>query len=122
MIEIKENIKKCGSGFDTLHSFQGWKIAFISHASQYGDLSVLKRHLETDEAFLLIKGDAKLYFSDGDENPSELLLEKEKLYVVKSGTWHHLKLSLDALLLAVENSNTTKENTETKNFNEKAVN
>ena len=122
MIEIKENSEKCGSGFDTLHSFEGWKIAFISYASQYGDLSVLKRHLKTDEAFLLINGEATLYFSDDGEKTKRLLLEKEKLYVVKRGTWHHLKLSLDGLLLAVENSDTTKENTETKKFNEKAVN
>ena len=113
MIEIKENPKK-GSGFDALHEFESWKIAMITSAEQYGELKCLKRHLLTDEAFLLVRGEATLFTADGDEAPLPTPLDKEKVYVVKSGTWHHLKVSEDALLLVVENSNTTKENTEGK--------
>ncbi|MBR2870722.1 MAG: cupin domain-containing protein [Clostridia bacterium] len=113
MLEIKDNPKK-GSGFDTLHQFDGWKVAFVTYAEQYGELKAVKRHTQTDEVFVLIKGRATLYTADGDEQLVKTTLEKEKLYVVQKNTWHHLQVSDDALLMVVENSDTTKDNTQTK--------
>ena len=113
MIEVKENIKN-GSGFDTLHVFDGWKVAFITYAEQYDELKLLKRHTQTDEVFVLIKGEATLYSADGEQPLVLTKMEKEKLYNVKKNTWHHLSVSKDALLIVVENSDTTKENTQTK--------
>ena len=113
MIEVKENPKN-GNGFDVLHTFEGWKTAFITYAEQYGELKIVKRHTQTDEAFVLVKGEATLYTADGDEPLQTTVLEMEKLYVVQKNTWHHLKVSKDALIVVVENSDTTKENTESK--------
>ncbi len=113
MILIKGNPKN-GNGFDTLHTFENWKVAFITCAEQYGELKVVKRHTKTDEVFVLVKGEATLFTADGDEPLQATVLEKEKLYVVQKNTWHHLKVSEDALLIVVENSDTTKENTESK--------
>ena len=113
MIEIKEN-PKGGLGFDILHEFEGWKVAFITSAEQYGKLNVVKRHTKTDEAFLLVKGNARLFTSDENEPLTATELKSERLYVVKKNTWHHLKVSEDALLIVVENSNTSKENTESR--------
>ena len=113
MIEVKENPKN-GNGFDTLHAFEGWKVAFITHAEQYGELKLVKRHTKTDEAFVLVMGTATLYTADGDEPLVETKMEKEKLYVVQKNTWHHLQVSKDALLIVVENSDTTKENTQSR--------
>ena len=113
MIEVKENPKN-GSGFDTVHTFEGWKVAFVTSAEQYGELKVVKRHAKTDEVFVLVKGSATLFTADGDEPLQTTVLEKEKLYVVQKNTWHHLKVSEDALLIVVENSDTTKENTQSK--------
>lgn len=113
MILVKENPKN-GNGFDTLHTFECWKVAFITHAEQYGKLKIVKRHTQTDEVFVLVKGEARLYTAYGDEPLVQTIMEKEKLYVVKQNTWHHLKVSEDALLIVVENSDTTKENTQSK--------
>ena len=113
MIEIKENPKK-GSGFDILHTFEGWKVAFITCAEQYGELKLVKRHVQTDEIFVLVKGSATLFTADGDEPLTRTALESEKVYNVKQNTWHHLQVSEDALLIVVENSDTAKENTESK--------
>lgn len=118
MIEVISN-KKGGTGFDVLHTCGAWKLAFISHAEQYGDLKQLKCHTETDEAFLLIKGDAVMFTSEDGKTIEKTDLEKEKLYVVKKNTWHHLRVSSDALLLVMENSNTSKENTNTLTLKEK---
>ena len=113
MILVKENPKN-GNGFDTLHTFEGWKVAFITYGEQYGEMKLLKRHTQTDETFVLVKGEATLYTADGDEPLQTTVLEKEKLYVVQKNTWHHLTVSKDALLIVVENSDTSKENTESK--------
>ena len=113
MIKVKNNVK-LGSGFDVVHEFEGWKIAFITSANQYGKLQVVKRHTQTDEVFILLKGSATLYTADGDSPLEVTRLEKEKLYIVEKNTWHHLKVSDKAVILVIENSNTSKENTETK--------
>ena len=113
MIEIIENPKK-GSGFDAIHTFEGWKVAFITYAEQYGEMKILKRHTQTDEAFVLVNGKATLFTADGDEPLVTTVLEKEKLYNVQKNTWHHLQVSKDALLVVIENANTAKENTESK--------
>lgn len=113
MIEIKNNPKN-GSGFDLVHNYEGWKVAFITCAEQYGELKVLKRHVKTDETFVLIEGYATLYTADDDQPLTATHLQKGKLYVVKKNTWHHLKVSDDGLLFVVENSNTNKDNTESK--------
>ena len=117
MILVKENPKN-GNGFDTLHTFEGWKVAFITHAEQYGELKIVKRHTQTDEVFVLVNGEAILYTADGDEPLQTTVLEKEKLYVVQKNTWHHLQVSEDALLVVAENSDTSKENTESKEIKE----
>ena len=116
MILVKENPKN-GNGFDTLHTFENWKIAFITCAEQYGELKVVKRHTQTDEVFVLVKGEATIFTADGDEPLVETKMEKEKLYVVQKNTWHHLQVGKDALLIVVENSDTTKENTQSRTVN-----
>ena len=111
MIKIKEN-PLGGTGFDTLHTFDGWKTAFITSAPQYGQLKVWKRHLCTDETFILLKGNATIYTLDENGKTVETPMQAEKLYVVEKATWHHVQVSNDALLFVVENSDTSKENTE----------
>ena len=120
MIEIIEH-KKSGSGFDTMHTYDAWKVVFITYAEQYcefKDAKLVKRHTETDETFVLIKGNATLYTRDFEEPFLKTELEQEKLYCVKKNTWHHLSVSKDALLVVVENSNTIIANTERKSLAE----
>lgn len=111
MIEVKHDIKE---GFSTQFTFEGWKVAYITYSSQYDEMKIVKRHNLSDEVFLLLKGSASLFTCDRQipDNFIETNLEKEKMYNVTKGTWHHLKVSKDALLTVVENSNTTKDNTD----------
>ena len=116
MIEIKDNPKN-GNGFDTVHTFEGWKVAFITHAEQYGPLKEMKRHMLSDEVFLLLEGCATIYtLKDEGETLVETQMEKGKLYNVQKGTWHHVQVSENALLAVVENSDTSKENTQKRAF------
>ena len=120
MIEIIENPNN-GNGFDVLHTFEGWKVAFLTYADQFDELKVIKRHTLTDEAFLLIKGSATMYTASGNEPLKKTEMEKDKLYIVKKNIWHHVKVSEDALIFVVENSNTTKENSEAKILTEEEI-
>ena len=112
MITINDKISK--NGFSVLYSNNNWKVAFITFAEQYGKMKVVKRHNLTDEIFVLIKGKATLFTSD-EKIPNNFTiteLQLQKLYNVIKGTWHHLTISDDALLVVVENSNTSNENTD----------
>ncbi len=111
MIKIKEN-PLGGNGFDTVHTFESWKTAFITAAPQYGKLKVWKRHLRTDETFILLRGSAVIYTLDEQGRMVETQMQAEKLYVVEKATWHHVQVSVDGALFVVENSNTAKDNTE----------
>ena len=112
MILIKDTILP--QGFSTQFVSDGWKIAFVTFAEQYDQLKVVKRHNLTDEVFVLIKGSATIYSSD-QQTPTEFTktdLQPQKAYNVVKGTWHHLQVSKDAMLVVVENSNTSKDNTD----------
>ena len=111
MIAIKEN-PLLGSGFDTVHTFEGWKTAFITSAPQYGQLQVFKRHLCTDEVFVLLRGNATIYTLDEQNKLVETPMLADKIYVVEKATWHHVQVQENASLFVVENSNTNKDNTE----------
>ena len=75
MIKIKQNVK-LGSGFDSAHEFEGWKIAYITSAEQYGDLKVVKRHTQTDEVFILINAGINAGFPKRISQPFTLFYYK----------------------------------------------
>ena len=96
-----------GSGFQTLAAYDGWKVCFSRYSENAS--SAMKRHLKTDEVFVLLAGSAALYVED-----ESVQMEHCKVYTVKKGLWHRMVLSQDATVLVVENSGTTAENTETR--------
>lgn len=98
-----------GEDFNTIMTSGSWAIAMMRYSERLSsfDISELHRHNETDEAFILLEGNATLYEYDVPHK-----LEKRKVYRVKKGTWHQMVLSRDATVLVVENSNTTSENTD----------
>ena len=96
-----------GGDFKAVLTYEGWKIGILRHSDRFSDFKVKERHLETDECFVLLEGSATLY-----ENDTPYEMQKCKVYNIKKGVWHHIVVSRDATVLVVENSNTTKENTE----------
>ncbi len=110
MIEV---LKYEGEDFKKVLSFESWAIGLINWSERFSDFKVLERHLETDEAFILLKGEATLYT---DEESVEM--EKGVVYNIPKGVWHHIVMSRDATAMVVENDNTSKENTEKKPVNQ----
>lgn len=113
MIEATENY---ASGFYPMAKTDKWQVAYITYSDSYDEPKELKRHMTTDEAVILIRGSATLYTFENDK-VSCIEIRKNVLYNIKQATWHHLKLSHDALLIAVEDSNITKETTERMTVN-----
>lgn len=99
------------SGYKSLVSYNGWRVAIANHHEKWtdGQITYVERHLLTDEVFVLLKGKGSLYIGDDRKRYD---LEQGKLYCVKKGVWHNMALSKDAQVLIVENDDTCKENTE----------
>lgn len=96
-----------GTGFRTVHEFEGWKVALIRYNPSAQGNADVQRHRLTEETFVLLEGEAVLY-----EEDVPYPMVKTKVYTVERGAWHRIAVSEDGLVLVVENSNTSKENTE----------
>ena len=109
MIEICDYT---GEGYRPLVDFESWRVAFLRYNERFSKLTELERHLETDEVFVLLEGDATLYTRDENGAIHPFVMAKRTVYNVKRGIWHHIVVSAEATVLVVENANTTKENSE----------
>ena len=98
------------------HSFEGfravmesgeWKIGLLGYSERFSALTEMERHLLSDEAFVLLDGEATLY-----ANEEKLCMKPYAVYNIPKGVWHHIVLDRDAKVLIVENRDTSKENTE----------
>ncbi|MBQ7363256.1 MAG: hypothetical protein IJW48_02270 [Clostridia bacterium] len=100
-----------GEGYLPAMSYDGWRVAFANYAERFDKekFTYLERHLLTDEAFVLLSGEASLVIG---RDLFEVRLERERIYNVKCGEWHALWLSRDAKVLIIENDGTGRENTE----------
>ena len=65
--------------------------------------------METDEVFVLLDGNATLIIG---EEKKQYVMEKNKVYNVLAGTWHHIYTDEQAKVLIVENVDTGLANTE----------
>ena len=111
MIEI---LGYMGEGYRPLVDFEGWRVAFLRYNERFSRLLEVERHLETDEVFVLLTGSAVLYTLDPSGTVCLCEMEPCTVYNVKRAVWHHITVSEDATVLIVENSNTSKENSERK--------
>ena len=109
MIEI---LGYTGEGYRPLVDFESWRVAFLRRNERFASLTGLERHLETDEVFVLLEGEATLYTRDEGGVLHSFAMAERAVYNVKRGVWHHIVASEGATVLIVENANTTKENTE----------
>ena len=81
----------------------------LRFSQRFSRFDRLERHLLTDEAFILLKGQAVLY-----TDKEQIQMQTSVVYNVPKGEWHHIVVTEDADVLIVENSETGDENTEIK--------
>ena len=103
--------KFTGNDFQVMTQFEGWKIGLLRHSERFSACRQMERHLLTDEVFVLLSGSAVLYVEQ-----EQIPMESNTIYNVKKGVWHHIVVSEDATVMVVENSSTSKENTEKKEW------
>lgn len=83
--------------------------------------SMMEKHLETDEVFVLLAGGCTLIIDVSPagtcENLSCVPMELSKVYCIPKGVWHTTITSKDAKLILVENRNTSMDNSEMLELN-----
>ncbi len=107
MDRIESTAFTSDSGWQVAVEFEGWKVAYLGYNARFSKLEEMERHLKTDEVFVLLQGSATLYVEDLYEE-----MVQGKVYNVRAGQWHHIVVSEDATVLVVENSSTSRDNTE----------
>jgi mannose-6-phosphate isomerase-like protein (cupin superfamily) len=113
-----EEIDIQGQGFQPLKDHGSWRIAQLSYdpgVNALDSLASLGRHFETEEAFLLLQGEAVMVTAGIQDQPRRfeaVEFAAGKIYVVRQGQWHAAVLKPGGRLLIVENRDTGEENSE----------
>ena len=100
-----------GEGYKRMIDGPKWTVASLNYAARFDEANFekLERHLLTDETFVLLCGEATLVVGEDCER---VPMEPTKAYNVKAGEWHHIFVKPGTRVLVVENSDTSKANTE----------
>ena len=102
-------------GYRPVIDYDSWRVAVLNYCDELlpENITKFQRHDETDEVFVLLKGSCILFIGEGDKEITEIHaqpMEPLKLYNVKRSVWHSHTLSQDAMVLIVENRDTTDAN------------
>lgn len=122
-IDVKSYL---GEGYLPMIDYESWRVAILRYCEELEiqNLKTMQKHEESDEVFVLLKGNCML-FAGGDgediQEVSGILMEPLKLYNVKKGVWHTHTLDQEGTVLIVENRNTSNENSPTKQLEIKQI-
>ena len=101
------------NGYENIYIYDTWKVSMLSYLDELKkeNIKYVEAHLETDEIFYLLSGECILIkgiiLNNTVVDYNFIKLEKEEIYNVKKGTYHHHILSCDARVLIVENTDTS---------------
>jgi len=112
LIEIKEY---SGEGYKPIIDYDTWRVALLKYCEELlpNEIDKMQRHDETDEVFVLLQGKCILFLADGEDKVGKIIAEDMqplKIYNIKKSVWHSHTLSKDAVVLIVENVDTTIKN------------
>lgn len=100
-----------GEGYRILVEFGDWRVAILRFIDELypENVTMLERHCETDEVFVLLNGRGTLLLAGDQPVPGDILsrdMAFNKIYNVRCNVWHGVLLSSDATVLIVENRDT----------------
>jgi ureidoglycolate hydrolase len=104
-----------------------WVIGIKNYklANDRNHFDYVEKHLLTDEAFVLLKGECTLLVDVSLDNDRmdirPLRMEPGKVYCVHKGIWHNMIMSGDAKLILVENADTSSDNSEMHTLKEAEI-
>lgn len=101
--------------YEPLVDYESWRVAVLAACENttLPMIQTMQRHEQTDEVFVLIRGNCTLFTGGNSETPGEIeavKLEPLKVYNVKKGFWHNHILDEEGAVLIVENKDTTVDN------------
>ena len=104
-----------GGGYLPLVHYEKWRVAELRYCDELlpQNIKKLQRHDQTDEIFVLLKGNCTLFIADGSDSIGEIYAQQLmplEIYNVKKGSWHSHTLSPDTTVLIIENDNTYDDN------------
>lgn len=116
LLEIREYT---GDGYQPIIDYGAWRVAILRyHPELLPDaIHTMQRHDETDEVFVLLAGRCILFIGEGGaavDTIHAVDMQPLKAYNVKKAAWHAHTLSPDAMVLIVENQDTSKANSPTQ--------
>lgn len=109
LLEVRSHEK---AGYLPVIDYEAWRVAILNYSDDLRaeNLTAMQRHNETDEVFVLLKGRCLLFLGEGEETVTAVYaadMQPYKIYNVKKAVWHTHTLSCDAMVLIVENRDTT---------------
>jgi hypothetical protein len=112
LLEVREYTD---AGYRPLVDYEAWRVAILNYDDELlpQNITRIQRHDETDEVFVLLRGRCILFIGEGEESVTAVFaqdMEPLKIYNVKRGVWHTHTLSEDAMVLIIENKDTTYDN------------
>lgn len=118
--EVYEHNKE---GYQPLVDYGAWRVAALSYCDELlaDAICAMQRHNETDEVFVLLRGRCLLFLGGDGARVEEIIpleMEPFKVYNVKRSVWHTHTLSQGALVLVVENQDTTSINSPVCSLNQ----
>ena len=102
-------------GYKPVIDYGAWRVAILNYSENLRaeNITSMQRHNETDEVFVLLRGRCILFLGEGDGTVTQVFAEDMqpfRIYNVKQAAWHNHTLSKDAMVLIVENRDTTYDN------------
>lgn len=100
-----------GENYMTVMRYDKWRVAYLNHGERFEEKNFhkMERHMETDEVFVLLEGEATLIIG---EEQNKIEMELHKTYNIPKGVWHHIFTKEGTRVLIVENEDTCDENSE----------
>lgn len=106
-----------GDGFKPVMAFKSWRLAYLNYAKEASKEAReirVERHLETDEVFVLLQGEALFVAGDDAENCTAVetfVMKPGVIYNAKQYCWHHCIMKEGSSVLLVEEADTSDDNT-----------
>lgn len=109
--------------YEPLVDYQGWRVAVLAYCENttLEKIKTMQKHDETDEVFVLIRGNCTLITAGNAEAPGEISIEQMqpyKVYNMKKGFWHNHILDEEGIVVIVENQDTCDDNSPILPLNE----
>jgi len=111
MKQLIEEYAHTGIGYNPFLIRNNWQVAQLNHVSGQGfeDIVKIDVHLNTDEVFILLKGQVVLIAAEKNEEHLSFRMVKMKegvTYNIPKMTWHNIAMSDDAQVIIIEDANT----------------